>query len=165
MSPALGQVTIREFAPGDETAFRQLNEEWITRYFAIEARDAEIINHPLECILKPGGRIFFAVLEGRCVGCCALIPARPREFEVAKMAVTARCQGMGIGRRILDAVVEAARSAGAHRLHLETNHVLTPAIHLYESIGFRHLAPEDVSPSDYVRADVFMEMTLDTALP
>jgi GNAT superfamily N-acetyltransferase len=162
MSPALGQVIIREFEPGDESAFRQLNEEWITRYFEIEARDAEIINHPQECILTPGGRIFFAVLDGRCVGCCALIPAGQGELEVAKMAVTAACQGMGIGRRILHAVVDAARSAGARRLHLETNHVLAPAIHLYESIGFRRVAPDHVVPSAYVRADVFMEMALDT---
>ncbi|HUB78628.1 MAG TPA: GNAT family N-acetyltransferase [Bryobacteraceae bacterium] len=160
MSPALGQVIIREFEPGDENAFRQLNEEWITHYFEIEAKDAEIINHPRECILAPGGRIFFAVLGGRAVGCCALIPAEPGEFEVAKMAVTAACRGMGIGRRILDAVVEAARTAGALRLRLETNHALAPAISLYESVGFRHAAPGH--PSGYARADVFMELTLDT---
>ena len=73
------------------------------------------------------------------------------------MAVTARCQGMGIGRRLLTAVVEAARSAGARRLHLETNHVLTPAIRLYESVGFRQVPP---MPSPYVRSDVSMEMVL-----
>ena len=86
-----------------------------------------------------------------------LAPTGALEYEVAKMAVTARCQGRGIGRRLLTAVVEAARSAGAHRLHLETNHALTPAIRLYESVGFRHVAP---LPSPYVRADVFMEMVL-----
>lgn len=160
MSPALGQVTIREFEPGDETAFRQLNEEWITHYFAIETRDAEVINHPEANILALGGRIFFAVLEGRSVGCCALIPAGPDQFEVAKMAVTEACRGIGIGRRILNAVVEAARSAGVRRLSLETNHALTNAIHLYESIGFRHVAPGHTS--GYARADVFMEMSLDT---
>jgi GNAT superfamily N-acetyltransferase len=160
MSPATGQVTIREFEPGDELAFRQLNEEWITRYFRIEARDAEIINHPQPHILDLGGRIFFAVLEDACVGCCALIPTGPGELEVAKMAVTAACQGMGIGRRILNAVVEAARVAGARRLHLETNHALAPAIRLYESVGFRHVAPGRDGPSAYVRADVFMEMLL-----
>ncbi|HEX3748188.1 MAG TPA: GNAT family N-acetyltransferase [Bryobacteraceae bacterium] len=160
MSPATGQITIREFAPGDEDAFRQLNEEWITRYFAIEAKDAETINHPQASILAPGGRIFFAVVEGRPVGCCALVSTGAGEFEVAKMAVTASCQGMGIGRQILTAVIEAARVSGARRLHLETNHTLTPAIRLYESIGFRHVPPGHDGPSAYVRADVFMEIML-----
>jgi GNAT superfamily N-acetyltransferase len=160
MSPATGQVTIREFEPGDELAFRQLNEEWITRYFRIEARDAEIMNHPQSNILQPGGRVFFAVLDDACVGCCALIPTGPGEFEVAKMAVTAACQGMGIGRRILNAVVEAARASGTRRLHLGTNHALTPAIRLYESVGFHHVAAGHDGPSAYLRADVFMEMLL-----
>jgi putative acetyltransferase len=158
MSPAMKQVTIREFEPGDEAAFRQLNEEWITRYFRIEAKDAEALADPHSSILAAGGRIFFATIEGRCVGCCALVRTGLEEFEVAKMAVTAACQGSGIGRRLLAAVVEAARSAGTRRLYLETNHALAPAIRLYESIGFRHVPAAHESP--YARADVFMEMLL-----
>jgi GNAT superfamily N-acetyltransferase len=158
MSPARKQAAIREFEPGDEARFRQLNEEWIHRYFRIEAKDEEAIGDPQSSILAPGGRIFFATVDGECVGCCALIRIGPGEFEVAKMAVTPACQGMGIGRKLLEAVVEAARSAGAHRLYLETNHILTPAIRLYESVGFRHLPARHGSP--YVRSDVCMEMVL-----
>jgi putative acetyltransferase len=158
MAPTTNQAAIREFVPGDETAFRQLNEEWITRYFRMEEKDKESLYDPQSNILSLGGRILFAVLDGQCVGCCALVPTGPGEFEVAKMAVTASCQGHGVGRKLLQAVVDTARSTGARRLHLETNHALTPAIHLYESIGFRHAAPE--APSPYVRADVFMEMDL-----
>ena len=158
MAPATKQVTIREFEPGDEAAFRQLNEEWINRYFRMEEKDKESLYHPQAHILAPGGRILFAVLDGQCVGCCALVPGGDGEYEVAKMAVTASCQGNGIGRKLLQAVVDTARSMGARRLHLETNHALAPAIRLYESIGFRHVTP--AVPSPYVRADVFMEMNL-----
>jgi putative acetyltransferase len=158
MAPAPKQVSIREFEPGDEAAFRELNEEWIHRYFRIEEKDKEAIYDPHANILGLGGRIFFAVVDGRCAGCCALVPTGAGEFEVAKMAVTASCQGMGVGRKLLAAVIEGARSAGAHHLHLETNHILTPAIHLYETIGFKHVQP--AAPSPYARADVFMEMAL-----
>lgn len=159
MAPATQPVTIREFESGDETAFRHLNEEWITRYFRIEAKDAEALVAPHASILAPGGRILFAILEGRRVGCCALVRTAAGEFEVAKMAVTADCQGLGIGRKLLQATVNSARAMGVHRLYLETNHALTPAIRLYESIGFRHVTPAHASP--YARADVFMEMLLD----
>jgi putative acetyltransferase len=159
MSPAMKKVTIREFEPGDEAAFRQLNEEWITRYFRIEAKDQEALADPQASILAAGGKILFAIIEGQRAGCCALILTGPGEFEVAKMAVTAAYQGSGIGRRLLGAVVEAARSAGARRLYLETNHALAPAIRLYESIGFRHVPARHESP--YARADVFMEMVLE----
>jgi putative acetyltransferase len=160
LSASTGSVTIREFQPGDESCFRQLNEEWITRYFRLEAKDEEALADPQSSILASGGRIFFANIDDQCVGCCGLVRCGAAEFEVAKMAVTAACQGSGIGRKLLQATIEAARSAGAHRLYLETNHTLTPAIRLYESVGFQHLPPERIVPSPYARADVYMEMIL-----
>jgi GNAT superfamily N-acetyltransferase len=154
------EPTIREFQPGDEAAFRTLNEEWIVRYFAIEPKDRESLNDPQGTILDIGGRIFLAVRDGRPIGCCALIALAPGEFELAKMAVTESCQGAGVGRRLLDAAIAAARSSGAHRLYLETNRKLAPAIRLYESLGFRHLPPERVVPSPYARSNVAMELYL-----
>ncbi len=154
------ELEIREFKPGDESAFRELNEEWITRYFALEPKDIASLADPRASILAKGGRIFLAVQNGRPVGCCALLAMAPGEFEVAKMAVTESCQGAGIGRRLLAATIESARTWGARRLFLETNSKLATAIHLYESLGFRHVPPERVAPSPYARANVHMELNL-----
>jgi GNAT superfamily N-acetyltransferase len=154
------RVTIREFQPGDEACFRKLNEEWITQYFRIEGKDEEALGDPQSSILAAGGRIFFAYIDGRCAGCCALLRTGADEFEVAKMAVTPACQGMGIGRKLLQRVIEAARSAGGRRLYLETNRALAAAIRLYESAGFEHLPEDRIVPSAYARADVYMGMTL-----
>ena len=57
-------IVVREFEVGDEAAFRRLNEEWITRFFKMEAKDEESFADPWGKILKKGGRIFFAVREG-----------------------------------------------------------------------------------------------------
>ncbi len=157
MAPEL-DLEIREFRPGDEAAFQALNEEWIGRYFVLEPKDIESICNPRKKILDPGGKIFLAVQGGRPVGCCALLAMGPGEYEVAKMAVTQACQGSGIGRRLLARTVEEGRKLGARRLYLETNQMLTPAIHLYESAGFRHLPPERIIPSPYARANVYMEL-------
>jgi putative acetyltransferase len=153
-------LTIRDFRPGDETAFRKLNEEWIVRHFAMEPKDEESLADPRANILDRGGRIFFADRAGQPVGCCALLAMAPGEFEVAKMAVTQSAQGAGIGRRLLERTIAEARAAGARRLYLETNRKLGPAIHLYESLGFRHLPPERVVPSPYARSNVSMELFL-----
>jgi GNAT superfamily N-acetyltransferase len=152
-------LTIREFQSGDETSFRKLNEEWITRYFRIEPKDEEALLDPQSSILAAGGRIFFVVSEGECIGCCALLARGTDEFEVAKMAVAPAHQGSGVGRKLLEAVVDAARAAGTRRLYLETNRVLAPAIRLYQSIGFQHIPPSRVVPSPYARADIYMELT------
>jgi GNAT superfamily N-acetyltransferase len=71
------------------------------------------------------------------------------------MAVAEPWQGRGIGRRVLQYTVEQARALGATRLYLETNERLANAIHLYESLGFKHLPPKQ---SPYARANVFMEL-------
>lgn len=157
-------LTIREFLPGDEIAFRRLNEQWITRYFTMEAEDEEALADPRHAILEPGGRIFFAIRNSEPVGCCALRAMAPGEYEVAKMAVAESCRGAGIGRRLLERVVAEARASGATRLYLETNRTLTPAIRLYESFGFRHLPPERIVPSPYARANVYMELDLEGTL-
>ena len=156
----MSEVSIREFQPGDEDSFRRLNEEWITQYFRLEPKDVAVLGDPQSNILTPGGRILFATLGDECVACCALLLVGPGEYEVGKMAVTARCQGQGIGRKVLLATIETARSAGARRLWLETNRVLSPAIHLYESVGFQHVPAERRAASPYARSDVQMEMRL-----
>jgi len=153
-------VLVREFRDGDEGAFRRLNEEWIVRYFKLEPKDEYSLANPRETILDHGGRIFLAEREGTAVGCCALVAMGPGEFEVAKMAVTPLVRGLGIGRLLLETVVAEAKADGASRLYLETNHALTPAIHLYEAVGFTHVPEERVVASPYARADVFMEMWL-----
>jgi putative acetyltransferase len=153
-------LTIREFMTGDETAFRQLNEEWITRYFFLEPKDVASLIDPRTTILDRGGRIFLAVRDGKAVGCCALVAVAPGEFEVAKMAVTESSRRNGIGRQLLEKVIAEARASGARRLYLETNHKLVGAIRLYESAGFRHLPPERILASPYARADVYMELQL-----
>jgi GNAT superfamily N-acetyltransferase len=153
-------IRLRPFEPGDEGDFRRLNEEWIAKHFDMEEKDRSALSDPVGEILEPGGQIFFALAGGTRIGCCALIKIGPCEFEVAKMAVAEHLRGQGIGRRLLEYTVAQAKALNARRLYLETNRKLGNAIHLYESVGFRHLPPERITPSPYARADVYMEMLL-----
>jgi putative acetyltransferase len=150
-------IHLRSFQPGDAPAFARLNQAWIEKHFRLEDADRKVLNDPEGYVLTRGGHIFFATLDGAAIACCALIPTDPGTFEVAKMAVEESLQGQGIGRRLLAYTIEQARSLGAHTLYLESSSKLANAIHLYESLGFRHLPPK---PSPYVRANVFMEMKL-----
>jgi len=148
-------IELRAYQPGDAHAFRELNEAWIRRHFGLEEHDHEMLGDPEGYVLAQGGHIFFAIADGRHVGCCALLAMEPGVYEVAKMAVAESCQGRGIGRRLLAFMIEQGRALGASSLYLETNSKLANAVHLYESLGFKHLPPR---PSPYVRANVFMEL-------
>jgi GNAT superfamily N-acetyltransferase len=160
LGPVLSEIVLRPFQAGDEGAFRRLNEEWIAAYFGMEEKDRVVLSDPFGQILKPGGAIFMAIAGDTPVGCCALLWMRPCIFEVAKMAVERSHRGFGIGRKILEYTIAQARARSATSLYLETNQNLANAIHLYESLGFRHVPPERVVPSPYARANVFMEMVL-----
>jgi len=159
MTPA-PDLQFRPYQPQDAAAFRQLNEQWIVKYFALEEQDRIILNNPENYVLKPGGHIFFAIAHHHPIGCCALIPVKPGVYELAKMAVDEEYRGRGIGRRLLEYTIAQARSLGARSLCLESHTVLANAIHLYKTLGFRRLPPESVEPSLYARSDIHMALDL-----
>ncbi len=153
-------MQIVDLTPELAGAFRALNEDWITRFFALEPKDTEILGDPQGKIIEGGGQVLMALQRGEAVGCCALIAMADGGFELAKMAVAPAWQGRGVGRALMDAAIERARAAGAPRLYLETNSALVPAIGLYRSLGFRALEGMRRGPSDYARVDVWMELRL-----
>lgn len=159
----MSALQIRDFEPADSTAFRVLNEAWISKYFSLEELDCLVLNDPIGHILLPGGKILIAYLGDEVVGCCALIPVTPGVFELGKMAVVECRRGQGIGRKILERTIECAKEIGATALHLASSKKLPDALHLYLSVGFRHTPPELVVPSPYARADVYMDLQLSAA--
>ena len=154
-------IEIRSLQAGDDaTAFRTLNEEWITRYFTLEPADRETLGDPENKILRRGGQIFMVYETQQPVGCVALIPMGDGVYELSKMAVSPELRGKGIGRRLLQHAVAQAKLIGAKSLFLGSNATLANAVHLYESVGFRHVPPERLPKLAYTRANVFMEMPL-----
>ncbi|MFB7816176.1 GNAT family N-acetyltransferase [Paenibacillus chitinolyticus] len=141
-------------------AFKTLNEEWIARIFTIEEADRIILDNPVENIMNRGGDVLIARDGDSIVGCVALVPTGAGVFELSKMSVTPELRGRGYGRKIIHAVINHARALGATSLFLGSSTKLPNAVHLYESVGFKHVPVEQIGPMPYVRADVFMDMEL-----
>lgn len=125
--------------------------------FSLEPKDQKVLGDPQGEILAKGGHIFIVEGEGQAVGCCALQVMDDGGLELAKMAIRPDMRGHGLSRLLMQACVDKANAMGAHRLYLETNSKLAPALRLYESFGFDYLPTRD---TPYVRADVFMEKRL-----
>ncbi|WP_345953766.1 GNAT family N-acetyltransferase [Mucilaginibacter sp. PAMB04168] len=151
------EVEVIAYRPEWKLAFKQLNEEWITTYFKMETSDYKSLDHPEEYILDKGGYILFALYQNEPVGTCALIKMENQTYELAKMAVSPKAKGKGIGWLLGNAAIEKARQAGADKLYLESNTVLKPAINLYHKLGFKKVTG---IPSPYERCNIQMELSL-----
>ena len=148
-------VRIVPFSPELREHFYRLNAEWLARYFQIEPIDHAVMSEPEKHILEPGGRILFAMLGDEVVGTCALMVDAPGVYELTKMAVSNAHQGLGIGRKLMEATLAEYQRLGGTELFLESQRRLQPALRLYESVGFEH-QPGIKPGSHYQRADVYM---------
>lgn len=157
MPTATNEIRLVPYAPAHRAAFRDLNLEWITAHFEVEDEDRRVLNDPEGEILASGGAILFALDGDTPVGTGALIPICPHDFELAKMAVTERARGRGIGRALCLALVALARERGAHQVELLSQTTLAAAVNLYRSVGFEEVP---LGPVPYKRSNIRMVLRL-----
>ena len=152
-------IEIIPYNPKLKKAFFDINHEWISNMFKVEALDLEVISHPEEMIIEPGGNIWFANHpEHGVVGTCALRKTGPGEFELTKMGVLEKARGLKAGETLLRFVIQYANTSDEVKLcYLLTNSNCKAAIHLYEKNGFEHSQEiKDRFSHLYDRCDVAM---------
>jgi len=151
-------VEIVGYRPEYRADFERLNRVWLEGHGLLEPADLEYLQDPEGHILDGGGEVFFAVRGGAVVGTCAAIVADPQTVELAKLSVDPAAKGGGLGRVLAERVLRFAREKGARTVVLTSQHGLTTAIRLYESMGFRH---RPMPPGNrYATADVYMTLDL-----
>jgi GNAT superfamily N-acetyltransferase len=116
----------------DARAFRELNEEWISKLFSLEDADRLILGDPEGEIIAKGGQVLLARINGVVVGCVALVAAGNGAFELSKMTVSPSMRGKGLGRAIVVAAIGKARELGACTLFLGSSTKLANAVRLYD---------------------------------
>ena len=137
--------------------FTTLNTAWLQKYFVVEPLDEQMLASPKEFFIDKGGFIFFAKVDEAIAGTFALLKEPGNIYELSKMAVDEKYQGMKIGNRMMEYCIAEANELKAAKIILYSNTKLAPAIHLYKKYGFIEVP---VKSALYKRADIKMERAL-----
>ena len=105
---------------------------------------------------EPTGRFLIARIDGQPVGCGGLKRIGPGIGEIKRMWVDRQARGLGIARRLLDALEAEAGRMQLHRIRLDTNGALGEAQAMYRKAGYVEIDRYNDNPY----AQVFFEKVL-----
>lgn len=106
----------------------------------------------------PGGRLLLAKEFDQVAGCVALRPVDPATCEMKRLFLRPAYRSRGLGRVLVEAIIEEARQIGYSHMRLDTmSDRMGRAIELYKSVGFVEIEPYYHSPVDTTK---FMELDL-----
>ncbi len=153
-------------SPHDVATFRALCEEYAASLpFSLCFQNFEDEMRTLPGrYAPPQGCMLLAWSGVHAVGCAALRPVPdvgPGVCEMKRMYVRPSARGMGLGRRLAEALIQFATSAGHERMVLDSEPGFAAALSLYTSLGFAHRSRYNNDPDPHT---VFMELRLDAAL-
>ena len=140
-----------EFAPVDfrgadaERCLQNYYAELAARFpsgFQLHADDAPAA----EEIAPPGGCMIVARLFGEPVGCGAMRTLEPGVGEIKRMWISPDVRGLGVGRRLLAELEQAASARELHTVRLDTNGSLAEALQLYRTSGYREIRAYNHNP-------------------
>ena len=138
----MSEITIRPLAAGDRTAWEPLWQGYLTFYkasLAPETSDTTFAR--LTGGAEPMGG-FIAERDGRAVGIVNYVLHRttwsPKDIcYLQDLFTSEEARGGGVGRKLIEAVYEKARMAGASRVHWLTQFENARAQILYDEVADR----------------------------
>jgi putative acetyltransferase len=101
-----------------------------------EAAPADVGYFDPALVGAPKSAFLVARVEGRAVGCGALVPMEDDMVEIKRMFVLPQERGHGIAKKILDQLQSLAQEFDYDRIRLETGTKQPESIALYGKSGF-----------------------------
>lgn len=130
-------ILLRELTAADVEAVSKIESETFSMPWSAEDF--------LEMVEADYAYYFVAECEGEIAGCCG-IRNIAGEGEITNVVVAAKHRRKGIGRMLMEYMLNRAKEVGIGDCTLEVRISNLPAISLYESLGFKG---EGIRPGFY----------------
>jgi len=129
--------------------------------FDIAAMLEEDMNS-LDKFMPPKGRLLLGYVDDQPMGIACLKALTDSIGEVKRMYVRPEARNRGLGRALLNQLLEEARQIGYERVRLDSARFMTEAHKLYPSTGFHEIEAYEGSeiPKEFQDHWIFMEMEL-----
>ncbi|MGL5698651.1 MAG: GNAT family N-acetyltransferase [Kluyvera sp.] len=155
-------LTIRPLTVNDNQAIaaviRQVSAEYgLTADKGYTVADPNL-DELFQVYSQPGAAYWVVERDGQVVGGGGVAPlscSEPNICELQKMYFLPSVRGQGLAKKLALAALDYARGQGFKQCYLETTAFLTEAIHLYERLGFEHIA-EPLGCTGHVDCEVRM---------
>lgn len=105
----------------------------------IEAPPLEKVSTFQQDLISKNGPVYYAVVDDQVVGWCDAFPENnPRQNHRAflGMGLLPKYRGMGLGSKLLTAVLDHAKKFGLEKVELNVYTSNLPAVALYKKFGF-----------------------------
>lgn len=163
MQPAPAPTLWTPSQPSEWAAVRAIFQEYgasLAVDLAFQDFDAELAQLPGD-YAAPRGTLLLAAVDGAIAGCCALRPLDGCDYsnaaEMKRLYVRPAFRGLGLGRQLAEATLDAARLAGYACVLLDTLDEMESARALYAELGFEEIPPyyhNPVAGAHYLKADI-----------
>jgi len=97
--------------------------------------------------MNPPHGVFLLAMRGeRVAGCGGVQVLDAGTAEIKRMWISPASRGLGLGHRLLARLEDEARRLACHRVVLDTNGVLLPAIAMYRASGYHDIERYNDNP-------------------
>lgn len=127
-----------------------LTSSEIQEFLADHIKDMQATSPPeskhaldLDGLRQPDIQFWSVHENNKLLGCIALKTHLSGFGEIKSMRISANARGKGIGKKLLEFLIESAKQASINQLYLETGSMafFTPARNLYRKFGFEECGP------------------------
>jgi len=132
-------------------------EAWLGVDLCFQNFEKELANLPGK-YAKPDGRLFLISVKNQTAGCIALRKIADGVCEMKRLYVREQFRGLGLGKMLIEKLIEEAQAVGYKKMRLDTlPDKMPPVVKLYKSYGFCEISPYYDNPH---RETLFMELDL-----